>query len=110
MSSESILSKDTDKWEQKQILEQRKQIIFIYRLSRDKIRSIQIKLVLKSKKGSKEFKASFILWNLLIFRDPAGIQTLDLQNRNLTLYSAKLRDRDSISACKGKHFISYPKI
>ena len=27
--------------------------------------------------------------------DPAGIQTLDLQNRNLTLYSAKLRGRDS---------------
>ena len=26
------------------------------------------------------------------FSDPAGIQTLDLQNRNLTLYSAKLRD------------------
>ena len=24
--------------------------------------------------------------------DPEGIQTLDLQNRNLTLYSAKLRD------------------
>ena len=25
------------------------------------------------------------------FGDPAGIQTQDLQNRNLTLYSAKLR-------------------
>ena len=25
--------------------------------------------------------------------DPAGIQTQDLQNRNLTLYSAKLRDQ-----------------
>ena len=25
------------------------------------------------------------------FRDPVGIQTQDLQNRNLTLYSAKLR-------------------
>ena len=25
------------------------------------------------------------------FGEPAGIQTLDLQNRNLTLYSAKLR-------------------
>ena len=25
------------------------------------------------------------------FGDSAGIQTLDLQNRNLTLYSAKLR-------------------
>ena len=24
--------------------------------------------------------------------DPVGIQTQDLQNRNLTLYSAKLRD------------------
>ena len=27
--------------------------------------------------------------------DPGGIQTLDLQNRNLTLYSAKLRGRFS---------------
>ena len=26
-------------------------------------------------------------------RDPVGIQTQDLQNRNLTLYSAKLRDQ-----------------
>ena len=26
------------------------------------------------------------------FGDPGGIQTHDLQNRNLTLYSAKLRD------------------
>ncbi len=26
--------------------------------------------------------------------DPVGIQTQDLQNRNLTLYSAKLRDLD----------------
>ena len=25
--------------------------------------------------------------------DPVGIQTQDLQNRNLTLYSAKLRDQ-----------------
>ena len=29
----------------------------------------------------------------LSFRDPVGIQTQDLQNRNLTLYSAKLRDQ-----------------
>ena len=28
----------------------------------------------------------------MLFSDSAGIQTLDLQNRNLTLYSAKLRD------------------
>ena len=28
----------------------------------------------------------------LSFSDPVGIQTQDLQNRNLTLYSAKLRD------------------
>ena len=27
-----------------------------------------------------------------MFSDPVGIQTQDLQNRNLTLYSAKLRD------------------
>lgn len=32
------------------------------------------------------------LCNCLVFScDPAGIQTQDLQNRNLTLYSAKLR-------------------
>ena len=30
------------------------------------------------------------------FCDLGGIQTLDLQNRNLTLYSAKLRDLFSI--------------
>ena len=29
----------------------------------------------------------------LSFSDPVGIQTQDLQNRNLTLYSAKLRDQ-----------------
>ena len=34
--------------------------------------------------------------------DPVGIQTQDLQNRNLTLYSAKLRDQCFvISGCKG---------
>ena len=32
-------------------------------------------------------------WALPFPRDPVGIQTQDLQNRNLTLYSAKLRDR-----------------
>ena len=38
----------------------------------------------------------FPLWASLFplrVSDPAGIQTLDLQNRNLTLYSAKLRGR-----------------
>ena len=34
--------------------------------------------------------------------DPGGIQTHDLQNRNLTLYSAKLRSR---CGCKINHFI-----
>lgn len=32
--------------------------------------------------------------------DPGGIQTLDLQNRNLTLYSAKLRDLLKVSGAK----------
>ena len=32
--------------------------------------------------------------------DPVGIQTQDLQNRNLTLYSAKLRDPFCYFACK----------
>ena len=30
--------------------------------------------------------------------DPVGIQTQDLQNRNLTLYSAKLRDLAQLKA------------
>ena len=34
--------------------------------------------------------------------DPVGIQTQDLQNRNLTLYSAKLRGQ---SECKGSKII-----
>ncbi len=32
--------------------------------------------------------------------DPVGIQTQDLQNRNLTLYSAKLRDHDCFTRAK----------
>ena len=35
--------------------------------------------------------------------DPVGIQTQDLQNRNLTLYSAKLRDL-SVNALQKYHF------
>lgn len=34
------------------------------------------------------------------FCDPGGIQTHDLQNRNLTLYSAKLRSHLFLSAAK----------
>ena len=37
--------------------------------------------------------------------DPVGIQTQDLQNRNLTLYSAKLRDQFFILAAKVYIFI-----
>ena len=38
-------------------------------------------------------KPFFTKGNPLVFLcDPVGIQTQDLQNRNLTLYSAKLRD------------------
>ena len=36
--------------------------------------------------------------------DLGGIQTHDLQNRNLTLYSAKLRDHNG---CKGNHFFRF---
>ena len=39
-------------------------------------------------------------WLCLSLRDPVGIQTQDLQNRNLTLYSAKLRDRCVIADAK----------
>ena len=35
-----------------------------------------------------------ILW--ILRSDPVGIQTQDLQNRNLTLYSAKLRDQFAV--------------
>ena len=38
--------------------------------------------------------------------DPEGIQTLDLQNRNLTLYSAKLRDQFFYYGCKGTKNLS----
>ena len=37
--------------------------------------------------------------------DPVGIQTQDLQNRNLTLYSAKLRDRCANASAKVRQFI-----
>ena len=40
--------------------------------------------------------------NPLPIGDPVGIQTQDLQNRNLTLYSAKLRGQ---SECKGSKII-----
>ncbi len=39
-------------------------------------------------KNRKQLKISSLR---IICRDPVGIQTQDLQNRNLTLYSAKLR-------------------
>ena len=40
---------------------------------------------------------SALLLSCYITREPGGIQTHDLQNRNLTLYSAKLRNQ---FACK----------
>ena len=50
---------------------------------------IRLKYI-KRKRGHYHGSALFYVSMLLC--DPAGIQTLDLQNRNLTLYSAKLRD------------------
>ena len=47
------------------------------------------------------------------FCDPGGIQTHDLQNRNLTLYSAKLpsqRQRKSIYNLAGKQMNGQKKI
>ncbi len=38
------------------------------------------------------------LHNFYVLSDPDGIQTHDLQNRNLTLYSAKLRDHTPFKA------------
>ena len=37
---------------------------------------------------------------MILCRDSAGIQTQDLQNRNLTLYSAKLRSQHGCSMVK----------
>ena len=58
-----------------------------------------------------------ILWRNRRKSDPDGIQTHDLQNRNLTLYSAKLR---SLIPCKNTaflrrdqtflHFIPWPRM
>ena len=44
-------------------------------------------------------KLKFRILRILI-SDPVGIQTQDLQNRNLTLYSAKLRDQCVIADAK----------
>ena len=43
---------------------------------------------------NENIEKPFIRWDSRFFdkSDPVGIQTQDLQNRNLTLYSAKLRD------------------
>ena len=53
--------------------------------------------LLHSNKKDYNWKQVFVA-AFLFECDPEGIQTLDLQNRNLTLYSAKLRD---LSGCKG---------
>ena len=45
-------------------------------------------------------KASFHIQLSFFLCDPVGIQTQDLQNRNLTLYSAKLRDQIFILTAK----------
>ena len=48
--------------------------------------------ILQTQKGKRILQQCKILFP---FCDPAGIQTQDLQNRNLTLYSAKLRSHVS---------------
>ena len=45
---------------------------------------------LMNRKISKQLCDNYLLATK---SDPVGIQTQDLQNRNLTLYSAKLRDQ-----------------
>ncbi len=54
-----------------------------------------------SKKGLDAYKTSFREVPFSFVCDPVGIQTQDLQNRNLTLYSAKLRDRQKSCLCDG---------
>ena len=53
---------------------------------------------LMNRKTSKQLYDNYLL---ATESDPVGIQTQDLQNRNLTLYSAKLRDLLLVSGCKG---------
>ena len=60
-------------------------------------------------RSAKKENAPCPKWQGVLACDPVGIQTQDLQNRNLTLYSAKLRDLDVCvagffgnSGCKGK--------
>ena len=54
----------------------------------------------------RNIEKPFVYGSFSIFSvcDPVGIQTQDLQNRNLTLYSAKLRDLCSKKRCKGTYF------
>ena len=61
-------------------------------------------LIIKSSQFSKGlFRSGGVPWILenCVESDPDGIQTHDLQNRNLTLYSTKLRDQ----CCKITDFI-----
>ena len=55
--------------------------------TRHKVKS----LIIKNKREKKTIEIFFSL-----SCDPGGIQTHDLQNRNLTLYSAKLRNHSMI--------------
>ena len=55
-------------------------------------------------------KIPYISFLRISLSDPVGIQTQDLQNRNLTLYSAKLRDHLLISECKGSVLIQERRI
>ena len=52
-------------------------------------------------------RRNIVLELLRCFGDSGGIQTHDLQNRNLTLYSAKLRSQ---SECKDTSILWYYKI
>ena len=56
---------------------------------------------LYKKKIRKILNFSFLR---VLLSDPVGIQTQDLQNRNLTLYSAKLRDHCLFCECKSNIF------
>ena len=49
-------------------------------------------------------KILYISFLRILLSDPVGIQTQDLQNRNLTLYSAKLRDHCLFCECKSNIF------
>ena len=64
---------------------------------------------MEQKKGSEHTKTADIKTPFMsaVLRDPEGTQTLDLQNRNLTLYSTELPGHFPEKRCKGKNYLPF---